>query len=209
MSQVFGPISHSRILIDDERPLAKNPTAGYARRIRRDLQPVNPGFEFIVRALLIGIGATAVLDLWSILLKRLFGNPPADWGMVGRWFGHFPRGRFVHDSIRAASPVRGERVIGWSAHYAIGIFYSVLLLAIWGLDRARQPTLLPALILALVALVAPFFIMQPGMGAGIAASRTPNPGQARLRSLLNHSVFGVGLYASAVLAARLFPPAGA
>lgn len=126
--------------VDDERPLAKNPTAGYARRIRRDLQPVNPGFEFTVRALLIGIGATAVLDLWSILLKRLFGIPSADWGMVGRWFGHFPRGRFVHDSIRAASPVRGEQVIGWSAHYAIGIFYAVLLLAVWGLDWARRPT---------------------------------------------------------------------
>ncbi|HEU5482784.1 MAG TPA: DUF2938 domain-containing protein [Sphingomicrobium sp.] len=168
---------------------------------------MNPDFEFIVRALIIGIGATAVLDLWSIVLKRLFGIPSADWGMVGRWFGHFPQGRFVHDSIGAAAPVRGERLIGWSAHYAIGIFYAVLLLAIWGLDWARQPTLLPALILALVALVAPFFIMQPGMGAGIAASRTPNPTQARLRSVINHSVFGVGLYVSAVLAAMLLPPA--
>ena len=36
--------------------------------------------------------------------------------------------------------------------------------------------------------------MQPGMGAGIAASRTPAPNKARLQSLLNHGVFGVGLY---------------
>lgn len=168
---------------------------------------MGPSFEFLVRALLIGVGATAVLDLWSLLLKRLFGIPSSGWSMVGRWFGHFPRGQFVHDSIRAASPVRGEALIGWTAHYAIGIFYAVLLLAIWGLDWARQPTLLPALILALAALAAPFFIMQPGMGAGIAASRTPNPVQARLRSLLNHSVFGVGLYASAVLASVLPHPA--
>ena len=170
---------------------------------------MNPGPEFIVRALIIGIGATAVLDLWSILLKRLFGIPISDWSMVGRWFGHFPQGRFVHDDIRTASPVRGEMLIGWSAHYVIGIFYAVLLLAIWGLGWARQPTLLPALVLALLTLAAPFFLMQPGMGAGIAASRTPNPAQARLRSLLNHSVFGVGLYASAVLAAMLPVPAAA
>lgn len=168
---------------------------------------MNPVFEFVVRALLIGLGATAVLDLWSILLKRLFGIPSSDWSMVGRWFGHFPRGQLVHDNIRAAPPVPGETLIGWTAHYAIGIFYAVLLLVIWGLEWAREPTLLPALILALVALAAPFFIMQPGMGAGIAASRTPNPAQARLRSLLNHSVFGVGLYASAVLAAMLLRPA--
>lgn len=160
-------------------------------------------FEFIVRALIIGIGATAILDLWAILLKRLFAIPSPDWGLVGRWFGHFPQGRFVHEDIRAASPVPGETFIGWTAHYSIGIFYAVLLLVIWGLDWARQPTLLPALILALAALVAPLFIMQPGMGAGIAASRTPNPTQARLRSLMNHSIFGVGLYASAVLAAML------
>ena len=167
---------------------------------------MSPSFEFIVRALLIGIGATAVLDLWNILLKRLFAIPAPDWGMVGRWFGHFRHGRFVHGNIRAASPVRGETLIGWSAHYAIGIFYAVLLLAIWGLDWARQPTLIPALVLALLTLAAPFFLMQPGMGAGIAASRMPNPGQARLRSLLNHSVFGIGLYASAALAAILLQP---
>lgn len=193
--------------IDEERPLAKNAAAGYVRHIRRKYKRMNPGFEFIVRALIIGIGATAVLDLWNILLQRLFAIPAPDWGVVGRWFGHFPQGRFVHDSIGAASPVRGERLIGWTAHYAIGIVYAVLLLAICGLDWARQPTLLPALILALLTLVAPFFIMQPGMGAGIAASRTPNPVQARLRSVLNHSVFGIGLYASAVLAAILLRPA--
>jgi hypothetical protein len=170
---------------------------------------MSDSFEFIARVLIIGIGATAVLDIWSILLKRLFEVPAPDWGMVGRWVGHFPKGQFVHESIRAASPVRGERLIGWTAHYAIGIAYAVLLLGIWGPDWARQPTLLPALVVALLTLVAPFLIMQPGMGAGIAASRMPNPAQARLRSLLNHSVFGVGLYLSAVVAASLLPSAAA
>jgi hypothetical protein len=51
--------------------------------------------------------------------------------------------------------------------------------------------------------VAQFFIMQPGMGAGIAASKTPSPAQARLRSIINHTVFGFGLYISAVLTAML------
>jgi hypothetical protein len=44
---------------------------------------------------------------------------------------------------------------------------------------------------------APFFLMQPGMGAGIAASRTPRPNAARLQSLLTHAVFGLGLYITA------------
>jgi len=163
------------------------------------------GLESVLRALLTGIGATAVLDIWSLLLKRLFGIPSSDWSMVGRWLGYFPRGRFVHDSIAAAAPISGELAIGWVAHYTTGIAYAGLLVALWGLDWARQPTLLPALIVGLATVAAPFFIMQPGMGAGIAASRTPNPSQARLRSVINHTVFGFGLYIAAVLTATFVP----
>ena len=76
-------------------------------------------------------------------------------------------------------------------------------LVLWGLEWARPPTWLPALIVGLATVVAQFFIMQPGMGAGIAASKTPNPAQARLRSIINHTVFGFGLYISAVLTAML------
>jgi hypothetical protein len=163
------------------------------------------GVESILRALLIGAGATVVLDLWGLLLKHAFGVPSSSWSMVGRWVGHFPRGRFRHDSIAAASPVGGELALGWLTHYATGIVYGGLLLALCGLEWARQPTLLPALVVGIATVAAPFFLMQPGMGAGIAGSRTPNPGQVRLRSLMNHTVFGFGLYLAAVLAATLLP----
>jgi hypothetical protein len=163
------------------------------------------GLESVLRALLTGIGATAVLDIWSLLLKRLFGVPSSNWSLVGRWFGYFPRGRLKHDSIAAAAPIRGELAIGWVAHYATGIAYAGLLVALWGLEWARQPTLLPALIVGAATVAAPFFIMQPGMGAGIAASKTPNPAQARLRSIINHTVFGFGLYIGAALTATLVP----
>lgn len=159
--------------------------------------------KFVMRAVLIGIGATAVLDLWVQFAKRVLGLPGSNWGRVGRWFGYFPRGRFVHDNIAEASPVRGELIIGWAAHHVIGIIFSAMLLAIWGLEWARHPTLLPALIVALLSLVGPFFIMQPGMGAGIAASKTPKPNAARLLSVVAHTAFGIGLYGSAVLLAQL------
>lgn len=159
--------------------------------------------EMIVHAVLVGVGATLVMDLWAILLRRGFAVRSLDYAMVGRWLGHIPSGRFAHESIAAAPAVPGERVIGWTAHYAIGVLFAALLLAAGGADWARQPTLGLALVAGILTMAAPFFIMQPGMGLGIAASRTPNPTIARLRSLVTHSVFGVGLYVSAWVVARL------
>ncbi|MES2940528.1 MAG: DUF2938 domain-containing protein [Pseudomonadota bacterium] len=155
--------------------------------------------EFLVRAVLIGAGATAVMDAWTVFTRRCFGVVPLDYAMVGRWIGHLPRGRLVHDAIARAAPVRGERALGWSAHYAIGIVFAAALLAIAGLDWARRPTVLPALVFGILTVAAPFFVLQPALGAGIAASRTPRPHAARLRSLLTHAWFGLGLALSAWL----------
>jgi hypothetical protein len=149
---------------------------------------------FIFYALLIGAGATAVMDLWGLVASRIFGLPPRDYAMVGRWLGHFPRGRFAHDNIAKAEPISGEGKIGWAVHYATGIVFAAFLLAIFGLDWARDPSLLPALGIGIATLIAPFLVMQPALGAGIAASRTPRPAVARLRSLDAHLSFGIGLY---------------
>jgi hypothetical protein len=50
----------------------------------------------------------------------------------------------------------------------------------------------------LATILAPWLVMQPGMGAGIAGSRTPSPGRTRLRNLGTHTVYGVGLYLCAL-----------
>ncbi|MBB3120905.1 DUF2938 domain-containing protein [Pseudoduganella violacea] len=166
---------------------------------------MNEVSEISLRVLTIGVGATMVQDLWSELLKRVLGVVPLNWAMVGRWVGHFPSGRFVHESIAKAAPVPGERPLGWLTHYAIGVGFAALLLGLTGLDWARQPTPLPAIMVGVATVLAPFLIMQPAFGMGVAASRTPAPAIARLRSLLNHTVFGVGLYLAALLTARLLP----
>lgn len=152
--------------------------------------------EFLMCALLVGTGATAVTDLWGIVRQQLLGTPTPNYGLVGRWFAHMARGKFLHQAIAAAAPVRGERLIGWAAHYAIGVTFAALLLGIWGLAWLRQPTLGPALTVGIATVAAPFLLMQPGMGAGIAARRTPRPAAARLQSVIMHAVFGLGLYAA-------------
>jgi hypothetical protein len=150
--------------------------------------------NYLIFTLIIGIGATAMMDLWAIARKSLFGIAPPNYGLVGRWIAHMTRGRFRHESIAASSRMHGEHIIGWTAHYLIGIAFAALLIGIWGVEWVRYPTIIPAIVIGIGTVAAPFFLMQPGMGAGIAASRTPHPAAARLQSLITHAVFGLGLY---------------
>lgn len=154
--------------------------------------------ELAIRAVLIGAGATLLMDLWALLLKR-FGIPSLNFAMLGRWIGNLPRGRL---SVKEAAPVRGELWIGWGAHYAIGVSFAALLLALYGLEWARHPTPLPALLIGVSTVVAPLFILQPALGAGIASSKTPRPVFNCVKSLLTHTVFGAGLYLAALLFQR-------
>lgn len=144
----------------------------------------------------IGIGATAVMDLWSILRKSLFEINPPNYGMVGRWLAYMTHGKFRHDSIAESAPMLGEHYIGWIAHYLIGIAFAAVLVVTAGKPWIFNPTIGPALVVGVGTVAAPFLLMQPGMGAGIASSRTPKPNSARLHSFINHAVFGLGLYAS-------------
>jgi hypothetical protein len=158
--------------------------------------------ELVLRALFIGAGATVVIDLWALLLKQ-FGISSLNFAFLGRWIGHLPSGRWTHESIAKAVPIRGELWIGWLAHYSIGVTFAALLLALNGLKWARNPTLRPALIIGIVTVVAPLFILQPAMGGGIASSKTPKPVFNCIKSLTTHTVFGLGLYLAALATASL------
>jgi hypothetical protein len=160
--------------------------------------------EAVVRAVLIGGGATLTMDLWAAALRRL-GVPSLDFALLGRWIGHLPDGQLRHARIAEAPPVRGERLIGWSAHYAIGVAFAALLVATFGLDWARAPSLLPALLTGVVTVVAPLFVLQPALGAGIASSRTAAPLFNCMKSAATHTVFGLGLYLAALATAAVVP----
>ena len=160
--------------------------------------------EFWKHALVMGLAATALIDLWAIVRRHLFDTPAPNYGLVGRWLGHMPSGRFRHHSIAAVPVVRGERLIGWTAHYVIGIAFAAALLGVWGLEWVQRPTLVPAVTVGIGTVVMPFFVMQPGMGAGIAASRTLRPHAARVQSFVTHTLFGLGLYAGGWVAHVLY-----
>lgn len=154
--------------------------------------------EWLTYGLIMGVGGSALIDLWSLGLRRLFHVSTLDYAMLGRWIGHFRERRFFHSRISAASPVPGERPLGWVAHYSIGVGFAFLLLAVCGLDWAHSPTILPPLLVGVGTVAAPWFVMQPAFGAGIAGAKTATPWAGRLRNLGTHTVFGIGLFLSAL-----------
>jgi hypothetical protein len=156
----------------------------------------------LLTAIFIGLGATLTFDLWALFLKHVFKMPPSNFCLVGRWLRYMPEGIFKHSNIGSAPQKSTECLLGWIAHYMIGILFAIAFVAIAGNGWLQRPTLLSAVVFGVITVLAPFLIMQPLFGLGIAASKTSDPVQARLRSLMNHTVFGIGLYLFGLLASR-------
>lgn len=153
--------------------------------------------HYILGAIAVGIGATLLMDLWNLFLKRTFSIPSLNYCLLGRWLRHMPGGTFTHASIAAAPQKSFECTVGWIAHYTTGVVFALVFVLLAPGDWLARPTFLPALLFGFATVVFPFFIMQPSFGLGVASSRTPNPTKARLKSLVTHTVFGAGLYVCA------------
>ncbi|MBE0455885.1 MAG: DUF2938 domain-containing protein [Pseudoalteromonas prydzensis] len=149
-------------------------------------------------AIVIGIGATAILDLWALLLGK-FGISSLNFCMVGRWLCFMRYGKWQHLAINKAAAQPNECAIGWFSHYFIGVIFALIFLLLMPDNWLAAPSFIPALLFGLLSVVIPFFIMQPALGLGIAAAKTPAPMAARVKSILSHAVFGVGLYLSAMV----------
>lgn len=153
----------------------------------------------IFAALFIGLGATAFMDACGLLLRRTMAIPLPNFRLVGRWVCCMPQGHFRHDNIAAVPQQRGEHAIGWTVHYLVGIAFALILVMATSGEWVRRPSLLIAAAFGVATVAIPFFVMQPAMGMGVAAARSPNPAKARLGSLRNHLIFGIGLYMAAML----------
>lgn len=65
----------------------------------------------IIKIILIGIGATATMDIYAFILKQ-FGINGLDYRFLGRWIGHIFKGKFFHNKIFDAPIIKNEQIIG-------------------------------------------------------------------------------------------------
>ncbi|MHC5306126.1 DUF2938 domain-containing protein [Bartonella sp. LJL80] len=147
--------------------------------------------------LFVGIGATLIMDIWAWLQLKLFSVKSLDYGLVGRWVCHFSKGTFKHHTIKDAQAVPMERALGWFLHYAIGVVFAAVLFFILGENWQQKSLFIPSMLVGIGSVVMPFFVLQPSFGLGLAGSKLPKPWIGRIKSLIAHTSFALGLYASA------------
>lgn len=155
--------------------------------------------SLVLQGAFLGLGATALMDIWALVLARFPGQGPANWAPVGRWFWHLREGTLFHADIGAAEPYAHEVALGWAGHYAVGILYGIVFALIVGPGWIAAPTFVAAWIFGIVTIAAGWFLLLPGMGRGWAGSKTADPAKTRLLGLLAHTVFALGLYGTAFL----------
>lgn len=157
-------------------------------------------FISICRAFVAGTVATLVMDLILIARRRWAGIPMLDYAVVGRLVTDLIVSQNTSFPTAPADYDRRDMIVGWTAHYLIGIGFAALLI----IGVGPQPTFLECLLFGMMTSAAPFLVMQPAMGLGPFAARAPEPGKARINTLFTHLCFGAGLFVGAELSGALF-----
>ena len=143
---------------------------------------------------IIGLSGTALMNIWTIFLKRGFEISPPNWAMVGRWVVQLKSGEVFHDDIAAASAFSSEKLVGWVFHYLVGLAYGVIFVLLIGEQWLSEPAFMPVYLYAIATILAGWFLLHPGIGWGVALSKTENPIKARCMGLIAHSIFGLGMW---------------
>lgn len=150
-----------------------------------------------IKTALVGIGATAAVDCFAFILG-LFTHKGHGILYIGRWIAYLFKGTFFHYTIIETPPAGNELLIGWLAHYSIGILFAFALVAMFGKKWLESPNFLAAMIIANITLFFAVCILHPAMGFGVAFTNLPQVGFLLAKIILIHVVYGLGLYFTAI-----------
>lgn len=144
------------------------------------------------KIILIGIGGTLATDSCSWILK-LVGIHSHGLSLVGSWF-------IGYLGISLQHPLASQALlIGWVAHYCLGICFGFLLFFLYGKKWLESPTLSGAFVLGLVTFIISLLLIQPVLGFGKAFANMPHPGTIIAKVVLFHVVYSAGIYGSATV----------
>lgn len=147
----------------------------------------------------VGIGATAALDLWIVFLRVALGVSGTSWRVVGDWLCGLVRGRLCYRPRPGRAPGPGPHALGWAFHYLVGLLYAAAYPLVWGAALLDAPRLGPFLIIGVVvSSLAGLAILSPALGGGFFASQSPHRGRSLVLVVVNHGVFALAQYGLAL-----------
>src|SRR5215471_18272681 len=152
--------------------------------------------RLFIAGVIVGVLATVTMDAVAVIGLRLgiAGRGPRRTGpdLIGRWVGYLLKGKFKHTDILQTPPLRGELLLGFVAHYSIGIVLTLVYLGLLAVAHAT-PTTRSAILYGTATTVFPWFLMFPSQGMGWLGRDAPGDGHLARVSLFNHIMFGLGI----------------
>ena len=155
--------------------------------------------KLIITTVAAGVLGTLMMDVLNHLVSRTGLILKIDVRMIGRMSAGWARGRFRYDSPSQIEPNAYELMLGYTAHYAIGLVLAAIFVIGW--DKVVGGPLSPlwALAYGFATTVASEFLVYPSMGLGVCGRLSPEGIRAPLSPLANHLFFGAGMAVAVVL----------
>jgi hypothetical protein len=153
--------------------------------------------EAIIFGALMGVAATATMDLLAIASGRIGLTAGAKGEWVGRWYLGMLRGRFVHADIATTPRQAGEKQAALAGHYVIGVILAVFYFAVVRWFGLSPDGFFLALGYGFATTVFPWFLVLPSLGFGALGLKGPPELKLFRSSLVNHLSYGIGLWWSA------------
>ena len=149
---------------------------------------------FIIDGIISGIVATMLFDAFQISLSYAYNINKSRWDLVGRYFFGFVDKIYIREDLESDKPVKNELLIGYIAHYLIGIIYGIIYVTI-NILFFNEPSLILAILFGFITVLGGWCIMMPyAFNLGFFASKKEERFQILTQNLIVHFIFGIGLY---------------
>lgn len=159
--------------------------------------------NLFLQSIILGLISTLIMDLLALLRFQFFQSKSFNYALLGRWILTLKNFKYLHSNINSIPAVKYEMITGWLLHYAIGVSLSFIYLHTPILNDQLN-IFISSILFGLFTTSIPLIIMQPILGFGFFASKTPRPAQSIKNSFIAHFNFGFGLFLAQYILIRLF-----
>tara|TARA_B100001540_G_C15707854_1_gene597063 strand:- start:551 stop:1024 length:474 start_codon:yes stop_codon:yes gene_type:complete len=149
---------------------------------------------FLIEGIASGIIATLMFDLFQLSLSYSYNINRSRWDLVGRYFAGFKKKKYFCENLENDEPIKNELIIGYVAHYFIGIIFGILYVSI-NILIFDTPSIFLAILIGFVTVLFGWCIMMPyAYNIGFFANKKEEWKQILIQNLIVHFIFGIGLY---------------